>query len=297
MGALCYLASTAWSCACPREESTTACPSPSAGVGAGEGEWFKRHVWRCQLWVYLCCHLTNNFCLWQCLVGREAGIVQAQSSLPRQFVVGQCTAMWTFILCKLECRMWPQIFLLGLTNPFLYPVSSLPSNMQQWPIAQEVYCSCSGIWKNTTSILLKSVRCNFSSYLWSVIRAFLFCKFCISLASFTWVSSCICNLRSNKEQFCLDLLSLLLLLFYLYSVYQMDHMFSFEEGYFFFSHNIFHCPPEDFFSPSFNISNEMQTSQYITTAVTRKCVISLLKCFFPNTTFSANTTFSTSFLG
>lgn len=119
------------------------------------------------LGLHLCCHLTNNFCLWQCLVGREAGIIKAQSSLPKQVVVGQCTAMWTFILCELEYRMWPQIFLLGLTNPFSYPVSSLPSNMQQWPIAQEVYCSCSGIWKNTTSILLKSMRYNFSSYLLS----------------------------------------------------------------------------------------------------------------------------------
>lgn len=239
------------------------------------------------LGLHLCCHLTNNFCLWQCLVGREAGIIKAQSSLPKQVVVGQCTAMWTFILCKLECRMWPQIFLLGLTNPFSYPVSLLPSNMQQWPIAKEVYCSCSGIWKNTISILLKSVRCNFSSYLWSVIRAFLFANSAFPLLLLLGCPLVFATSEAIKSSSALTF-CLLLLLFYLYSVYQMDHMFSFEEGYFFFSHSIFHCPPEDFFSSSFNISNEMQTSQYITTAVTRKCVISLLKCFFPNTTFSSS---------
>lgn len=127
--------------------------------------------------------------------------------------------------------MWPQIFLLGLTNPFSYPMSSLPSNMQQWQIAQEVYCSCSGIWKKHGKHPPKECEVQFQFI--SVIsnQSFPFCKFCVSLASFACVSSCICNIRSNKEQFCLDLLSFFVCLFHLYSVYQMDHIFSFEEGH------------------------------------------------------------------
>ena len=114
-----------------------------------------------------------------------------------------CVLLASAVECEFSfhvnfCPESPWIFLLGITTHFTHPANSLPRNMQQFSIAQEVRAAVVEYRKQTNK---QNKRLHTESgvqfRLMSVVRnqSLSFYKLCVCLVSSTWMCSCICNRR------------------------------------------------------------------------------------------------------
>lgn len=126
---------------------------------------------------------------------------------------------------------------------------------------------------NKISVFIQSLGYNFSSCLWSGIKAFLFtnCVFALSL-----LHGCALVFATAEEKHSNPAMTFYLLfhIFCIVFIKLIIHLVL-RRAFSPLNNHIYHCPLEDFYSPCFTMGNWMQTPHYITPEVTRKCIISV----------------------